>query len=194
MQIKNSERQEESEFTIYKPEKVDNNKYIRQSLEPERCPQVGTALCIVGGDNMELLAQYVIPMDTRTKKNHMTIAGTGARCPVCGKRKKQFIRQGHANTKYTFLAAQYLNPKSREPIGEPVQLVYTIYTETRRKVDDLNLYASLDDLLVKEQILKDDNRSIIRSRDGSRVLYDKEHPRAEIYIYKYTEDEDNGIE
>lgn len=73
-------------------------------------------------------------------------------------------------------------------------MVYTIYTETRRKVDDLNLYASLDDLLVKEQILKDDNRSIIRSRDGSRVLYDKEHPRAEIYIYKYTEDEDNGIE
>lgn len=72
--------------------------------------------------------------------------------------------------------------------------MYTIYTETRRKVDDLNLYASLDDLLVKEQILKDDNHSIIRSRDGSRVLYDKERPRAEIYIYKYTEEEDNGSE
>lgn len=38
MQTKNSEGQEESVFTMYKPEKVDNNKYIRQSLEPERYP------------------------------------------------------------------------------------------------------------------------------------------------------------
>jgi hypothetical protein len=60
-------------------------------------------------------------------------------------------------------------------------------------VDDLNLYASLDDLLVREKILKDDNRRIIRSRDGSRVLYDKENPRAEIYIYRYREEEDYGI-
>lgn len=67
-------------------------------------------------------------------------------------------------------------------------------SEGLRLKQHLNLYASLDDLLVKEQILKDDNRSIIRSRDGSRVLYDKEHPRAEIYIYKYREEEDNGLE
>jgi hypothetical protein len=60
-------------------------------------------------------------------------------------------------------------------------------------VDDLNLYASLDDLLVREKILKDDNRKIIRSRDGSRVMYDKENPRAEIYIYRYREEEDYGI-
>ena len=59
-------------------------------------------------------------------------------------------------------------------------------------VDDLNLYASLDDILVKEGILKDDNRNIIRSRDGSRVHYDKERPRAEIYIYNYEEEEEDG--
>ena len=58
---------------------------------------------------------------------------------------------------------------------------------TRRKVDDLNLYEALDDILVKEKILLDDNISVIRSRDGSRVFYDKEHPRAEIYIYDYEE-------
>ena len=68
-----------------------------------------------------------------------------------------------------------------------------VYTETQRVVDDLNLYASLDDLLVREKILKDDNRRIIRSRDGSRVMYDKENPRAEIYIYRYREEEDYGI-
>lgn len=71
--------------------------------------------------------------------------------------------------------------------------MYRLYMQTHRRVDDLNLYASLDDILVSEGILKDDNIKVIRSRDGSRVLYDKEHPRAEIYIYEYREEEDNGI-
>lgn len=142
---------------------------------------------------MELLASYVIPLDTRTKKNHMTIAGTGARCPVCRKHKKQFVRQGRANTEYTARASQYFRKKPHTPISSPVWLVYRVYTQTQRVVDDLNLYASLDDILVKEKVLKDDNRKIIRSRDGSRVLYDKENPRAEIYIYNYTEEDDDGL-
>jgi hypothetical protein len=141
---------------------------------------------------MELLEQYIIPLDTRTKKNHMSIAGTGPKCPACGKRKRQFVRQGNANTQYTMLAARYLQPKPKTPISENVWLVYKVYTKTRMLVDDLNLYASLDDLLVKEKILKDDNRNIIRSRDGSRVLYDKDNPRAEIYIYRYREEEEDG--
>lgn len=71
-----------------------------------------------------------------------------------------------------------------------MHIVYKLYTATRRRVDDLNLYEALDDILVKERILEDDNRNVIRSRDGSRVLYDKENPRAEISIYTYEEDED----
>lgn len=138
-----------------------------------------------------LLAEYTIELDTRTKKNHMTIAGTGAKCPKCGKRAKQFVRQGRANTEYTMKAAHFLTPKPKEPISCQVHIVYKVYTETKRLVDDLNLYASLDDLLVKEGVLKDDNRSIIRSRDRSRVLYDKERPRAEIRIYTYTEEVEN---
>ena len=73
-----------------------------------------------------------------------------------------------------------------------MHLVYTVYTQTKRLVDDLNLYASLDDLLVREKVLEDDNRNIIRSRDGSRVLYDKERPRAEIAIYTFEEEEEHG--
>lgn len=142
---------------------------------------------------MRLLAQYTIELDTRTKKNHMTIAGTGPKCPACGKKKKQFVRQGRANTEYSARAAQYLLPRPKEPIREPVQIVYRVYTGTRRVVDDLNLYASLDDILVVNGILKDDNRNIIRSRDGSRVLYDKERPRAEIKIYEYKEEEDYAV-
>lgn len=74
-----------------------------------------------------------------------------------------------------------------------MQLVYKLYTETRHRKDDLNLYESLDDILVKEKILRDDDRKTIRSRDGSRVLYDKENPRAEIYIYEYREEDDDEI-
>ena len=158
-------------------------------------PEMGVVLAFFYKEkNMELLAKYVIPLDTRTKKNHMTIAGTGQRCPVCRKHNRQFVRQGRANTEYTAKAAKYLREKPEKPISGTVQLVYIVYTQTQKVVDDLNLYASLDDLLVKEKILKDDNRKIIRSRDGSRVLYDKENPRAEIYIYNYREEEDHGIE
>lgn len=141
---------------------------------------------------MELLAQYVIPLDPRTKKNHMTIAGTGPKCPKCGKRKRQFVRQGAAHSKYAFESAQYLNPRPKIPIEQEVHIVYRLYMQTRRRVDDLNLFASLDDILVHEKILKDDSIKYIRSRDGSRVMYDKERPRAEIYIYSYDGEEDNS--
>lgn len=136
---------------------------------------------------MNLLASYVIPLDTRTKKNHQSIAGSGPRCPVCGKHARQFIRQGHANTAYTAQAAQYLNPKPPRPIPGPVWIRYRVYMKTRRRVYDLNLYASLDDLLVKEGILQDDNISVIRCRDGSFVTYDKAAPRAEIEIFETEE-------
>lgn len=139
---------------------------------------------------MQLLAEYVIPLDPRAKKNSHRIAGSGPRCPMCGKFQKQFIRNGSTATDYAFRAAKYLNPKPKTPIGREIHLVYRVYTATWHKKDDLNLYEALDDILVKEKILEDDNRKIIRSRDGSRVLYDKENPRAEIYIYEYEEEGD----
>ena len=147
-----------------------------------------------GCDVIRLLAQYVIPLDPRTKKNHMTIAGTGPKCPKCGKKARQFVRQGAAHSKYAFEAAQFLNPRPKVPIEEQVHIVYILYMQTRRRVDDLNLYASLDDILVHEKILKDDCIKLIRSRDGSRVLYDKEFPRAEIYIYSYREEDDTWLQ
>ena len=142
---------------------------------------------------MKLLQKYVIPLDPRTKKNSMMIAGTGGKCPVCHKPAKQFIRQGAVSTDFAFQAARFMFPKPRVPMAGPVRIVYRLYMKTRRKVDDLNLYAALDDILVKEQILSDDNIGVIRDRDGSRVLYDKEHPRAEIYIYDYVQEEDRCL-
>lgn len=139
---------------------------------------------------MEELVKYVIPLDPKPKKNTHRIAGCGKRCPVCGKYAKQFIRNADKTTEFGFKAARYLEPRPKKPIDEPVWLIYRIYTETQHRKDDLNLYEALDDILVKEGILKDDDRKIIRSRDGSRVLYDKANPRAEIYIMKYKEEDD----
>lgn len=136
-----------------------------------------------------LLYRFTIPLDPRTKKNHQMIAGTGARCPVCHKPKKQYIRQGSAGNRYSFTATQYLNPKPPVPIDTPVHIRYLFYMQTHRRVDKLNLQAQADDLLVSAGILKDDHSNIVVSHDGTRVRYDKQNPRTEIEIYTYEEDE-----
>ena len=145
------------------------------------------------GDTLKLLAQYTIALDPRTKKNHMTIAGTGPKCPKCGKRQRLFVRQGSQNTKFSFDAARFLHPKPQEPLEGELHIIYHLFMQTRRRVDDLNLYASIDDILVTEGIIKDDSIKYIRSRDGSRVSYDKENPRAEIYIFQYEKEADHWL-
>ena len=136
---------------------------------------------------------YTIPLDPRTKKNHQKIAGTGQRCPFCGKFKRQFIMQSDANKKYTIQALPHLTPRPDRPISEPVHIKCLFYMGTRRIVDKLNLQAAADDLLVSAGILLDDNASIVKSHDGTRVLYDKQNPRTEIYITYYEGDENDGF-
>ena len=131
------------------------------------------------------LYSATIPLDPRTKKNSQMIAGSGTRCPYCGKPKRQFIRQGKAHDAYTVNAYPYLVNKPAQPISQPVQVTYRFYMKTKRKVDALNLAAAADDLLVEAGILADDNASIIQSHDGMRVLYDKQNPRTEIEITPY---------
>jgi Holliday junction resolvase RusA-like endonuclease len=135
-----------------------------------------------------LICSYTIPLDPRTKKNHQMIAGSGQRCPYCGKHKKQFIRQGKAHSEYIINAYPYLMPKPVAPISAPVRVQYLFYMGTRRKVDSLNLCAAADDLLVEAGVLEDDNSAIIKNHDGTRVLYDKQNPRTEIYIHTFEED------
>ena len=54
--------------------------------------------------------------------------------------------------------------------------------QSRRKVDLTNLLEAVDDMLVKANVIVDDNRDIIASHDGSRVYYDKERPHIDITI------------
>lgn len=67
-------------------------------------------------------------------------------------------------------------------IKDPVNVKCVYYMPTRRRVDLTNLMEATHDILVKYEVLEDDNSKIIRSVDGSRVMYDKENPRTEITI------------
>lgn len=72
-------------------------------------------------------------------------------------------------------------------LSEPITVKAHFYCKTRRKIDLTNLLEALDDMLVKAGVIKDDCRDIIASHDGSRVYYDKENPRIEIWITDFQE-------
>lgn len=67
-------------------------------------------------------------------------------------------------------------------IDIPVNVKCLFYMPTRRKCDLVNMQEAILDVMVKAGLLADDNYSIVQSMDGSRVLYDKENPRTEVYI------------
>ena len=69
-----------------------------------------------------------------------------------------------------------------ETIQEPVNVQAIYYMPTRRKVDLTNLHEALHDILVRYRVIEDDNFKIIASTDGSKVDYDKNHPRTEVII------------
>lgn len=125
---------------------------------------------------------YTILGDPRTKKNHTIIAGTGRRCPTCGKPEKQWVRQGHAHDVYASAALWQLRPAPEKPISAAVNVCCVFYMKTHRRVDLLNLLETIDDLLVEAGVLADDNSCIVVGHDGSRVMYDKQRPRTEITI------------
>lgn len=75
-------------------------------------------------------------------------------------------------------------PLGQADIGAGNGKVSVLHADSRR-VDLTNLLEAIDDVLVHTRVLEDDNSNIIVSHDGSRVLYDKENPRTEVYISRY---------
>ena len=116
-----------------------------------------------------------------TKKNSMRIVTnrkTGRPFPIPS---KQFVE-------YQTLFLSQVKGK-QQPIDEPVNVQAVYYMPTRHRVDITNLLSATHDLLVDANILADDDSKIVRSVDGSTVLYDKENPRVEIEIRR-VDDED----
>lgn len=114
--------------------------------------------------------KILIPIECRTKKNSSRIIVAGGRTMLIP--SKQYVEF----------------EKHCKPFLKPLNIDYSInlkclfYMKTRRKVDLPNLLNSICDVLVKHKVITDDNKDIVSSFDGSRVLYDKENPRIEIEI------------
>jgi Holliday junction resolvase RusA-like endonuclease len=115
--------------------------------------------------------KFTIPLVPVTKKNHSQIIFAG------GRRK---VIPSDSYRQYENDCGWYL-PKVNT-ITSRVNVKALYYMPTHRRVDLCNLHAALHDILVKYQVIEDDNSKIVVSTDGSRVLYDKDHPRTEVVI------------
>lgn len=125
-----------------------------------------------------MLAQFCIKLEPRTKKNSQRIVCRG---------NQRFIMPSAQYMEYEKDCAWFI--PNIKTIDEPVTIKAHFYMKTRRKCDLTNLLEAIDDILVKYNVIADDNYTIVASHDGSRVYYDKDNPRTEIYIERYVENE-----
>ena len=58
-------------------------------------------------------------------------------------------------------------------LDQPINLKCTFYVPDRRVRDLTNLLNSIQDVLVRYRVLMDDNYNVVRSVDGSRIIYEK---------------------
>lgn len=119
------------------------------------------------------MLKFTIPLAPISKKNSQQILVNRAT-------GRPFIMPSKKYKEYEKTAMWYI-PKQIY-INAPVNIKCLFYMPTKRKCDLTNLLEAIDDVMVKAGLLADDNYTIIESHDGSRVLYDKENPRTEVYI------------
>ena len=121
-----------------------------------------------------MMISFTIPLAPITKKNSQRILiNTGT--------KKPFIAQSTKYKEYEKACGYFIKGKGLK-INEPVTVKCLYFMPTMRRVDLTNLMESTHDILVKYEVLADDNSNVIYSVDGSRVLYDKDNPRTEVEI------------
>ena len=124
----------------------------------------------------EVLIKFTVPLTPITKKNHQQILKnrtTG----------KHFASPSQVYKDYEATALWYI-PKRGKSIDFPVEIKCLFYMPDVRNCDLTNHLESIDDIMVKAGILKDDNYKILVSHDGSRVLVDRDNPRTEVEIRK----------
>lgn len=114
-----------------------------------------------------------IPLLTRPKKNAQEIKRNR-------RTGKMFIGQSKRYDAYNYECKFFLNQWMREnlpidykPIDYPVNLKMIFYVPDRRRRDIANLVNAIQDVLVEIGILADDNFNIVKSIDGTRIIYEK---------------------
>lgn len=128
--------------------------------------------------------KFTVRLIPITKKNSQRII-------INKKTGKPFPIPSKAYEKYEKEAGWFLKPLG---IDYPVNVQCLFYMPTRRRVDLVNLLEAIDDIMVKYDVIKDDNFNVVAGHDGSRVLYDKDNPRTEIIITPMTKKGENDGE
>lgn len=120
---------------------------------------------------------------------HITLKGA----PITKKNSQRIVRAGNrpmilpsAQYKdYERLCMHQIPHRFRQRVDLPVNMQCIYYMPTRRAVDLVNLLEATCDILVRAEVLEDDNCRIVAAHDGSCVRYDKKDPRVEITITSY---------
>ena len=123
------------------------------------------------------MLEITIPVAPRTKKNSQRIVIV---------HNRPLIMPSKLYKDYEKACGEFV-PKLEAPISCKVNVKCLYYMPTRRKCDLNNLLEATTDMLVHYKVVEDDNYTIIAGHDGSRVYYDKENPRTEIFIKKIDE-------
>ncbi len=122
------------------------------------------------------ILKITIPLIPRTNKNSQRIFKTPS--------GRLFIAPSKAYKDYENDCKYFRKRGQNCPLSVKVNVKAIFYMPTKRRVDLVNLEEAILDILVKYEILEDDNCKIVVSMDGSRVDYDKDNPRTEIEIKK----------
>lgn len=117
--------------------------------------------------------KIVIHGDPRTKKNSSRIIRAGNRMMLIPSAQYKA---------YEADALKQIPAKYRQRLDSPMNVRCVYYMRTRRKVDLVNLLESTCDILVRAEVLEDDNSGIVARHDGCAVKYDPSNPRVEIEI------------
>ena len=123
--------------------------------------------------------KIVIPIEPRSKKNSQQIIYNP-------RTKRPMIVQSKLYTNFEREFGLYLK-KYKSNIDYRVNLKIDFYVKDKRRRDIANYIEAIQDILVKYEVLKDDNYNIVYSLDGTRMYVDKENPRVEIEITKLEE-------
>ena len=118
--------------------------------------------------------------------------------PITKKNSQRILYNRQTKRNFIAPSKQYLNYRRdflmqvqkyrrKHPLDEPLCIQALYYMPTRHKVDITNLMNATHDLLQDGHIIADDSSDIVKSVDGSRVLYDKFNPRVEIIITEFKE-------
>lgn len=118
-----------------------------------------------------------IPLLCRSKKNSQKIIWNR-------NTKRPMIIQSDIYREFERECGKFLLKYKGNKITYPVNLKCLFTVSDRKKRDLTNLENAIADILVKYEILEDDNYNILAGWDGSRIIYEKGKKNIEIIIEK----------